>query len=261
LSGATQKISHGRFDTRVEENRSDELGDLAKAINVMAERLDAVLTGQRQFIADVAHEVASPVARMQIGLGILESRLAEADMSALTDVREDLEEMSGMLNELLLFSRARIEAPRSAPAAVKLRPLVDKVVHANSDGTKIEVDIPTALSVMAQPAMLSRALANLVRNAQRYGVAQSPPEIVAVQDANRVRLSVRDRGPGVPEPALARLGDPFFRPELSRSRATGGFGLGLAIVRRCIADCNGEVRFSNREGGGFEAELILHTAM
>lgn len=257
LSGATQKISRGRFDTRVEESRSDELGELAGAINVMAERLEALLNGQRQFMADIAHEVASPVARMQIGLGILESRLKDGDMQALTDVREDLEEMSGMLNELLLFSRARIEAPREAPVSVELLPLVAKVIHTNSDGSVLDIEIPAGVFVMAQPAMLSRALANLVRNAQRYGGTESAPQILATQDGEHVRVSVRDRGPGVPESALNRLGDPFFRPELARSRATGGFGLGLAIVKRCIADCDGEVRFSNRLGGGFEAEILL----
>ena len=84
-----------------------------------------------------------------------------------------------------------------------------------------------------------------------------PIELVAVRDGAEVKLSVRDRGPGVPEAALARLGEPFFRPELSRDRASGGFGLGLAIVRRCVAACHGEVRFRNRAGGGFEAEIAL----
>jgi two-component system sensor histidine kinase CpxA len=100
-----------------------------------------------------------------------------------------------------------------------------------------------------------------VRNAQRYGGASGQPtEIVAIAAASgKVRLCVRDRGPGVPESALARLGEPFYRPEVARSRDTGGFGLGLAIVRRCVADCDGEVVFSNRAGGGFQAEITLNS--
>jgi two-component system sensor histidine kinase CpxA len=106
--------------------------------------------------------------------------------------------------------------------------------------------------------MLERALSNLVRNARRYAAEGTEPiELVASRDAAEVRLLVRDRGPGVPESALARLGEPFFRPELSRSRTMGGFGLGLAIVRRCVAACNGEVLFRNRTGGGFEAQINL----
>jgi two-component system sensor histidine kinase CpxA len=109
--------------------------------------------------------------------------------------------------------------------------------------------------------MLERALANLLRNAVRYsGDEALPIEIDTALQGKRIILCVRDRGPGVPESALARLGEPFFRPELSRSRAMGGVGLGLAIVRRCVAACDGTVIFRNRPGGGFEAQLELHSA-
>ena len=120
------------------------------------------------------------------------------------------------------------------------------------------VNVPDNMHVKARPAMLERALSNLVRNARRYAAEGAQPIEITVDCAGAgIRSWVRDRGPGVTESALARLGEPFFRPELSRSRATGGFGLGLAIVRRCVAACNGEVRFRNRVGGGFEAELTL----
>jgi two-component system, OmpR family, sensor histidine kinase CpxA len=262
LSEATQRMSQGRLDTRVSEARRDELGDLAAAINKMAERLEVLLNGQRQFLADVAHEVISPVARMQIGLGILESRLAEADAHTLDDVRDDLEQMAHMLNELLLFCRSGIQKDVAAPAAVALLELVGKVVAAESNAGDVTIDIPAEIQVAARATMLARALANLVRNAQRYGGSSGvPTEIVAVQGSGKAKLWVRDRGPGVPASALARLGEPFYRPEVARSRDTGGFGLGLAIVRRCIADCDGEVVFSNRAGGGFQAEITLHSSL
>jgi two-component system sensor histidine kinase CpxA len=261
LSDATQRMSQGRLDTRVSEARRDELGELAAAINSMAQRLEVLLNGQRQFLADVAHEVISPVARMQIGLGILESRLAEADAHTLDDVRDDLDQMSNMLNELLMFSRSGIQKDAAAPVTVALRELVEKVVLAESNAGAVKIDIPADIQVAARPTMLARALANLVRNAQRYGSSSGlPTEIVAAADSGGVKLWVRDRGPGVPHSALARLGEPFYRPELARSRDTGGFGLGLAIVRRCIADCDGEVAFSNRAGGGFQAEVTLRPA-
>jgi two-component system sensor histidine kinase CpxA len=258
LSHATQLMSRGRLDTRVLETRRDELGDLAAAVNAMAARLEAILGGQRQFVADVAHEVISPVARMQIGLGILDGRLGESDKTALNDVREDLEQMAVMLNELLLFSRTSVEAGRSVPVAVELRPLIEKIVLSEADAGRVVIEVPERLTVQVPAAMLARALANLIRNACRYGASsETPVEMAAWIDADRVRISVRDRGPGVLESSLARLGEPFFRPELARTRATGGFGLGLAIVRRCIAACDGEVTFHNRSGGGFEARIDL----
>jgi two-component system, OmpR family, sensor histidine kinase CpxA len=256
---ATQQMSQGRLEVRVSESRRDELGELASAVNAMAERLQTYLQGQRQFIADVAHEVISPVARMQIGLGILETQVPEHGAGTLIDVRDDLEQMAQMLDELLLFSRSGMEADRTSLEPTGLRKLVEKVVATDAAGASVSVNVPSQIDVRAQPAMLGRALSNLVRNAQRYaGEGVEPIEIVASRAGDRVRLCVRDRGPGVPESALARLGEPFFRPELSRSRASGGFGLGLAIVRRCVATCGGQVQFRNRAGGGFEAELTLN---
>ena len=258
LASATQQMSRGRLDTRVADEHRDELGELALSINSMAQRLEVVMAGQRQFVADVAHEVISPIARMQIGLGILEGRIAPSAVTALNDVRDDLEQMAGMLNELLLFSRSGIESDRAPPEHVELAPLVEKVIAAESGDARVNCDIAPALSVITHPAMLSRAVANLIRNACRYaGSAAVPVDVSAVRSGGRVKLLIRDRGPGVPESALTRLGEPFFRPEVARSRSTGGFGLGLAIVRRCVAACDGEVRFRNRDGGGFEVELDL----
>jgi two-component system, OmpR family, sensor histidine kinase CpxA len=257
LSLATQEMSRGRLDTRVIDLRRDELGDLGLAINAMAERLEILLLGQRQFVADIAHEVISPVARMQVGLGILEGRVPESSLGALNDVREDLEQMAVMLQELLLFSRSGAEAERSAPTAIELKPLIDNTLSSEPGDVRVVTHIPSGLFVMAHAALLARALANIIRNARRYAGVSAPVEIAASPHGGRVSITVKDRGPGVPAAALSRLGEPFFRPEVARSRATGGFGLGLAIVRRCMAACGGEVKFNNREGGGFEAQLLL----
>ena len=115
------------------------------------------------------------------------------------------------------------------------------------------------LRALAEPATLERALANQVRNALRYAGAGVPIELLARRHGDRVVIQVRDRGPGVPEALLARLGEPFFRVDASRSRDSGGFGLGLALVKRSVEACEGEVAFRNREGGGFEAEIRLRS--
>jgi two-component system sensor histidine kinase CpxA len=261
LLEATRLMAQGKLEVRVPETRRDELGALATAVNAMAARLETYLQGQRQFIADVAHEVISPVARMQIGLGILESQVPERGVSALKDVHEDLEQMADMLQELLLFSRSGLESERMALRPVNVRATVDKIVSLDAGGIDVTADLMADLMVLAHAPMIERALSNLVRNASRYAANSGVPmEIMARAVDGRVHLFVRDRGPGVPESALMRLGEPFFRPELSRSRATGGFGLGLAIVRRCVAACEGTVTFRNRDGGGFEAELDLPRA-
>ena len=120
--------------------------------------------------------------------------------------------------------------------------------------------IPAELRVLADPDLLGRALGNLVRNAIRYAGEAGPITVTATRTNGHVALVVEDEGPGVPAADVDRLGEPFFRPELARTREGGGVGLGLAIVRSSIAACGGEVRFANRAPRGFRAELRLAAA-
>ncbi|MDB5973458.1 MAG: sensor histidine kinase [Nevskia sp.] len=261
VTDATEHIAAGRFETRIGTRRSDELGRLADSVNRMAERLQSYVTGQKQFLADVAHEVTSPLARMQMGLGILESRVGDDAQRTLQDVQEEAEQMSRLLNELLLFSRAGMEAERAPAVALDLYPLLRQVLQREDPQQRVRVDGADGLRTVARAALLERAIANLVRNALRYaGDSDVPVELTVARDKGFVHILVRDRGPGVPPEALARLGEPFYRPEVSRDRDSGGTGLGLAIVMRCIEACGGSVVLRNREGGGFEAEVRLAAA-
>lgn len=261
LLTATQKMAAGKLETRVPTGRQDEIGHLAEAINIMGERLDTYLQGQRQFMADVAHEVISPVARIQIGLGILESRASSHDRETLNDIREDLDEMARMLNELLLFSRSGVESEHAPTVNVQLRKLISDVVSIETGPLTVTSEVPPELCAKGYRTMMQRAIANLVRNAQRHAANSNwPIDVSAWESGENVHVLVRDRGPGVSESELERLGEPFFRTESTRSQTASGFGLGLAIVRRCIAACGGEVHFRNRAGGGFEAEILLQRA-
>ncbi|MDR3415791.1 MAG: HAMP domain-containing sensor histidine kinase [Nevskia sp.] len=259
LTAVAGEISAGRFEARVHSRRRDELGRLAEAVNRMAGRLQNFVSGQRQFLADVAHEVASPLARLQIGLGLLELHAADDARRVLDEVQEEAQQMTQLLQELLLYSRVDLAPQRAPLAAVELEPLVDEVLRREDLGHRVRLDLEPGIRAMAEPALLRRALANLVRNALRYA-ADAEVEVGAVSDEQGVRLTVRDRGPGVPEEALPRLGEPFYRPQLARERDSGGSGLGLAIVRRAVDACGGRVSWSNRAGGGFAAEIRLARA-
>ncbi|MDB5970518.1 MAG: sensor histidine kinase, partial [Hydrocarboniphaga sp.] len=261
LTSAAQRIAEGRFDTRVRSRRRDELGALAEAVNRMAERLQSHVAGQKQFVADVAHEVTSPLARVQVGLAILESKLGESGEEQLRDVHDDVQQMSELLNELLLFSRAGLESDQAPLRPVLLADAIAGVLVRDDAVERVQAGVDSTLSVMAQPSMLTRALSNLVRNALRYGGdAGAPIEIAARREGGDVLVTVADRGPGVPSSALPHLGEPFFRTDEARTRESGGYGLGLTIVRRCAEACGGSAQFRNRAGGGFEAELRLKAA-
>jgi two-component system sensor histidine kinase CpxA len=260
LTAATEQIAEGRFDTRVDASRRDELGLLGDSVNRMATRLDAHMTGQKRFLGDVAHELCSPLARLQMATGILADQAPPALRENVADVREEVQQISALVNELLAFTKAGLQPREVALAPLELEPIARSVLEREGATDRAQLSLPAGLRVLADPDLLGRALGNLVRNAVRYAGDAGPFTVTATAANDQVVIAIEDQGPGVPAADLDRLGEPFFRPELARTRETGGVGLGLAIVRSSIAACRGEVRFSNRAPHGLRVELRLPAA-
>jgi two-component system sensor histidine kinase CpxA len=261
VTKATERIAEGRFDARVDAGRGDELGRLGQAINQMAARLDGFVTGQKRFLGDIAHELCSPLARMQVALGILEQRASKSQDAYVEDVHTEVQNMSDLVNELLSFSKASLKAGVIALQPVNVLEVVSQAVHREAGAEdKINVEVAKGIFVLAQRELLLRSLANLVRNAVRYAGEYGPITISAIQAGELVVVSVVDCGPGVPEETLARLFDPFYRPEPSRSTETGGVGLGLAIVKTCVESCQGTVACRNHSPSGLEVTIRLKAA-
>ena len=260
LNRATEAIADGRFDARVPEKRRDELGALGGSVNRMAGRLDRLVTGQKRFLGDIAHELGSPLGRMQVSVSILEQRAGPELQASITDVREEIDHMSVLVGELLAFTKAGLKARDAVLAPVALAPLADRVLSREAADDAVTVEIPAGLHVRADADLLARAIGNLVRNALRHAGRAADITVRTEADGDAVLIFVEDAGPGVPPDALARLGEPLFRPETARSRETGGAGLGLAIVKSCVEACGGTVRFDNRSPRGFRATLRLPAA-
>jgi two-component system, OmpR family, sensor histidine kinase CpxA len=260
LTKATEQIAEGRFDTRVAAERRDELGKLGDSVNRMAARLDAHMTGQKRFLGDVAHELCSPLARLQMASGILDERAPAPLQPMVADVRDEVQQMSALVNELLAFTKSGLKPRDVEVQPVDLAALVAEALKREAATERVVATIPAQLRVMAEPILLGRAIGNLVRNAVRYAGESGPINVTAQRANGHILIAVEDNGPGVPSGDLDRLGEPFFRPELARTRETGGVGLGLAIVRNSVTACGGEVRFTNRSPRGFRAELRLVAA-
>ena len=256
VTHATEQVAEGRFDVRVNERRRDELGRLGGAINRMAGRLNGFVTGQKRFLGDVAHELCSPLARMQVALGILEQRADEKQQVYVADVREEVQHMSELVNELLSFSKAGLKEKEIKLQPVRLAELAQRVV-AREAADQVQIEIPAELEALAEPDLIARALANLVRNALRYAGNAGPITITGSDTGSAVTITVADSGPGVPPETLQQIFDPFYRLEASRSRDTGGIGLGLAIVKTCVEACQGTVTAKNRQPTGLEVEIKL----
>jgi two-component system sensor histidine kinase CpxA len=261
LTTATEQIADGQFEVRVDESRTDELGRLSKAINHLATRLSGYVTGQRRFMGDIAHELCSPIGRIQLALGILDARIDPGNRSYVEDLEEEVNQMSKLVNELLTFSKAGLKPEAVQLQKVRLLPLVKQITDRESGkGVPLLVEIPDALQVEANPALLSRAVSNIVRNAIRYAGHAGPVKIITQPEgARQVRLSVIDSGPGVPEGEVSRLFDPFYRIERDRARSTGGAGLGLAIVKSCVESFQASVSARNLKPKGFEVSVLLKT--
>lgn len=263
LRTATGRVAEGDFAVEVPDaNRRDELGELGRAVQQMAERLDGHAQGQKRFLGDVAHELCSPVARMQASLGILVGQGVGTDGKALRYMQKlegELQHMSALVNELLSFSKANLRSSVELKP-VPLVPLIRRTLQredASEEAGTVRVDVPESFTALADEELLSRALGNLVRNAQRYAAGTGPVEITATRTNGHVSIIVSDRGPGVSAEALPRLLEPFYRPDAARTRESGGAGLGLAIVKSCTEACGGKVEIANRQGGGLEVTLKL----
>ncbi|MDD2389129.1 MAG: HAMP domain-containing sensor histidine kinase [Desulfobacterales bacterium] len=260
MTRATEEIAKGRFDVAIHEPRGDEIGRLAKAINHMTSRLSDFVKGQKRFLGDVAHELGSPIARIQFGLGALEQRVQGDNRQRVVEVMEDVDHMSKLVNELLAFSRAEMKTRTILLESIDLLPVVQEAVkRENLPEVKIIANVDPEIRVVASAELLTRALANLIRNAVKYAGDAGAIYISAEKNKDEIAIEVRDTGPGVAEDLLDQLFEPFFRPEPSRDRNSGGVGLGLAIVKTCVETCQGTVSARNLKPKGFAVTITLKT--
>lgn len=255
LTGAADQISSGKFQVSIPHRGSDELGNLGRAIESMASRLDHLVSGQKRFLGDAAHELCAPLARIRTGLGILEMKLVGSDATALTSIEADVAELAALVNEILAFSRAGNRSASMRPTA--LESLVRETLARESADIEAEVSVPPDLTIETDPTLLGRALGNLIRNAAVHAGPGAKVRISSEETPDFVLLSTADNGPGVPAGEISRLFEPFYRLDRSRSRDTGGSGLGLAIVRAAVETCGGEVFASLTEHGGLVVTIRL----
>ncbi len=260
MTGVAGQMAQGQFDTRVATGRSDELGRLGESLNHMAGRLGEYVTGQKRFLGDIAHELCSPLARMEMALGVLEHQASETQQGYVTDVREEVRQMSSLVNELLSFSKAGLRAKDLELRPVPLAELCEKAVAREAQGkTDIALKVDADMKVLGDPDLLARAVGNVLRNAVRYAGDAGPIVLNASVRSVNIILAITDSGPGVAPETLHRLFDPFYRPESARTREGGGAGLGLAIVKSCVEACGGSVAVKNAQRG-LEVTMTLRRA-
>jgi len=175
-------------------------------------------------------------------------------------VRDDLNELVRLTDDLLEFTRTRLAGRDEPPRPTDVGEVIARVVRAEGRAANISVQVPDGSVAMVRPDDLVRALGNIVRNAMRHAGDSGPIYVSASCHDRVIRIVVADSGPGVPDDALDRIFSPFFRVDPSRTRRSGGAGLGLAIARSSIEASGGSVTAANRTPSGLELIVTLPSA-
>jgi two-component system sensor histidine kinase CpxA len=262
LQRAVERFGHGDLSARSGSVRRDELGELARTFDRMADRLETLLAAERRLLLDISHELRSPLARL--GVAIELARSGDDLQPALNRIQKESDRLNSLVGQLLQVTRAEGDPASLRRDPVRLDELVEQLVddaslEAASHGCEVQYQRREPVTVAGDPELLRRAVENVIRNAIRYAPRETAVEVKLAHANGRAVVDIRDHGPGVPEEALPRLFDAFYRVESDRNRSSGGIGLGLSIARRAIELHKGAIRARNAQPG-LEVEMELPVA-
>jgi signal transduction histidine kinase len=260
LGDAAAKIADGKLDTRVDSSlrrRHDEIADLARNFDRMAEKIEALITGQRRLLGDVSHELRSPLSRLMVALSLVRQGPPSESAENLERIGLEARRLDTLIGQLLTLTRIDSGVDRGAAAAFDLTNLVLEVAsdgdfEARARGRSVVVKQADACFVSGFEELMRSAVENVVRNAIRHTGEGTAVEVWLTCGADRALLRVRDYGPGVPENMLKEIFLPFRRVSNG-----DGAGLGLAIAARAVEVHRGTIRAMNADGGGLLVELEL----
>lgn len=257
LSRVADEFGSGRLSARARMPRSASIYPLAERIDHMADRIEELLVAQKNLLHSVSHELRTPIARLEFALELLDAKANDPALRPRIAAMEgDLRELDALVNELLGMARLGSELALQ-PETVDVTELLRATVAALPPGTQalaVEQDGELG-TVEADPRHLGRALSNLLRNAQKYAAAAI--RLSARRDGKTLVLAVEDDGPGIPQDERERIFEPFYRLDRSRDRATGGFGLGLSIVRKAVLLHGGTIAVEKSALGGARFVITL----
>jgi two-component system sensor histidine kinase CpxA len=261
LEQTVEAFGSGDLHIRARAHGHDEISNLARTFNLMADRIQTLLTAERRLLQDVSHELRSPLARLKFAAEL--ARTSQDRGHSMDRIEKEIDRLSSLVSELLQVTRAENDPAGRHLQEIALADLLRDVLDDSameSEARQCRLQLTTAgggLQALGDRELLRRAVENVVRNAIRYAPEGSDIEVkLARHDAHAI-ISVRDFGPGVPEESIQNLSKPFFRVEADRNRSKGGgVGLGLSIAERAIAVHGGRIRIRNA-APGLLVEIML----
>jgi two-component system, OmpR family, sensor histidine kinase CpxA len=270
LRGATQQLAAGDLTARIgvpRSGRRDEVAGLMRDFNGMAERLETLVKAQSRLLNDISHELRSPLARLNVALGLARQRAGVESADMLDRIELEASRLNELIGRILTLARLEDGEQGVPQTPVPLNELVQSIAEdaefeAQARHCHVHTAIPQgAWGVRGNASLLNSAVENVVRNAIRYTAEGTSVEIdLSCADAAtgpEAVLNVSDSGSGVPADTLDKLFEPFYRLDEARGRNTGGVGLGLAITERAVRFHGGKVKAFNRPEGGLRVEIRL----
>ncbi len=263
LTSAARALAGGDLAHRVDVGGPSEVARLGESFNEMAGSLAEAEDLRRRLVADVAHELRDPLAALRAQVEAVAEGVLPADQQHLASLADDVRYLSRLVADLQELSAAEAGALRYDMQPLDLAALVaseaERAAGLAREGVEVRAECVSAARVMGDELRLRQVLRNLLGNALRHTERGSVTAACSREDG-RVRVEVRDTGPGIPEKDLPYVFERFYRADEARARDTGGSGIGLAVARRIVEDHGGEVFARNAEGGGAVAGFTLPQA-
>lgn len=270
LTEVTRKFGRGDFHARANASRKDEFGDLARAFNAMADSVESLRRTEKEMLANVSHELRTPLARIRVLLELAEDDVPAVARRYLSDISEDLSQLEQILADVITTAKLDLAAenPQKPYPPLRLGPLstaeftdaiVAKFQRQHLDRTVVK-QIEGHGTVQADRVMLAHALGNILDNAQKYSSAPEPIEVISRIEQAHAVFAVRDYGIGINAEDLQKVFTPFFRADVSRTRTTGGVGLGLALAKRLVEGHGGSIAVASEVGEGTTVTIRIPAA-
>lgn len=249
ISAATRRLAAGDLETRIEVRQritKDEIDGLSQNFNNMAEALETSAQNQRRLVRDISHELRSPLARLQIALELARQGQSEKQLDR---IEQEADRLNDMIGQLLAMPESTMQLGDCIDLGELLSDIIeDSKIEADRKNISFQFQIKREMLVAASTNDLHSALENIIRNAIRYTSENSTIEIETHEkniEPGVFEIAVSDEGPGIPETDQPYIFEPFYRVDQARNRKTGGYGIGLAIVKRVITAHNGSVSAEN----------------
>jgi two-component system sensor histidine kinase CpxA len=260
------RFGDGELTVRVPlaAQRNDEIGACAASFNLMAEKLEQNIGSHQRLMADVSHELRSPMTRLQIALGLAQQEKITPDLLQKHLLRCELEvaRLDEMISSVLSLSRMENTISQMELMSVDLKQLIELCIEdaqyiANEKSIIISLQGNDIDLTQADPNLLSSAFNNILVNAVKYSHVNDELKVCLTQKENSFIIDIIDTGTGVPAEDLSRLFEPFYRVAQARDRATGGTGLGMAIAKQAIIAHNGDIKAKNNSESGLTVTIEL----